>query len=86
MEMGAKGWVAHHIFYLAHDLGLPQEVHVYHSLYPLQHSQMAMPGEASSFFGHPTSVYKAVSGADGRTYVLYRIEGRFGKGGRDGMK
>ncbi|CDH57810.1 poly-specific ribonuclease [Lichtheimia corymbifera JMRC:FSU:9682] len=59
----------------AHDLGLPQEVHVYHSLYPLQHSQMAMPGEVSSFFGHPTSVYKAVSGADGRTYVLYRIEG-----------
>lgn len=59
----------------AHDLGLPQEVHVYHSLYPLQHSQMAM-SEVSSYFGYPTSVYKAVSSADGRTYVLYRIDGR----------
>lgn len=55
---------------------------MYHSLYPLQHSQLAMPGEVSSFFGYPTSVYKAVSSADGRTYVLYRIDGTLVGGGK----
>ncbi|KAI9317774.1 hypothetical protein BX666DRAFT_1940653 [Dichotomocladium elegans] len=57
----------------ARELGLPQEVHVYHSLYPLE--DQTQPPHKSIFFDHPTSVYKAVSSVDGRTYVLYRIEG-----------
>ncbi|KAI7897743.1 uncharacterized protein BX663DRAFT_527391 [Cokeromyces recurvatus] len=55
----------------ARDLGLPTDVHVYHSLYPLETT-----GEkASLFYGHTTSVYKATCSVDGRTYVLIRIEG-----------
>ncbi|KAI9478636.1 MAG: hypothetical protein EXX96DRAFT_571669 [Benjaminiella poitrasii] len=55
----------------ARDLGLPLEVHVYHSLCPLETT-----GEKSSlFYGHASSVYKASCSVDGRTYVLIRIEG-----------
>ncbi|OAD06478.1 hypothetical protein MUCCIDRAFT_152035 [Mucor lusitanicus CBS 277.49] len=55
----------------ARDLGLPMEVHVYHSLYPLDtHGE-----KSSSFYGHPSSVYKATCSVDGRTYALVRIEG-----------
>ncbi|KAI8086057.1 uncharacterized protein BX664DRAFT_334810 [Halteromyces radiatus] len=50
-----------------HD-NLPQEVHVYHSLCPLEDQ----PGQ---FFGHPSWVYKATCSVDGRTYALVRIEG-----------
>lgn len=47
------------------------EVHVYHSLYPLDtHGE-----KSSSFYGHPSSVYKATCSVDGRTYALVRIEG-----------
>ncbi|KAG2202075.1 hypothetical protein INT46_002004 [Mucor plumbeus] len=55
----------------ARDLGLPMEVHVYHSLYPLD----AHGEKSSSFYGHPSSVYKATCSVDGRTYALVRIEG-----------
>ncbi|KAL1927009.1 hypothetical protein VTP01DRAFT_5339 [Rhizomucor pusillus] len=55
----------------ARELGLPEEVHVYHSLYPLD-EPMGQPGQ---FFGHPSWVYKAVSSVDGKTYTLLRIEG-----------
>ncbi|CDH54643.1 poly-specific ribonuclease [Lichtheimia corymbifera JMRC:FSU:9682] len=57
----------------ARELGLPQEVDVYHSLYPLEIRNQ--PGHKSMFFNHPTTAYKAVSTVDGRTYVLYRVEG-----------
>ncbi|KAI9303986.1 hypothetical protein BJ944DRAFT_267525 [Cunninghamella echinulata] len=50
------------------DLNLPQEVHVYHSLCPLEDQ----PGQ---FFGHPSWLYKATCSVDGRTYALVRIEG-----------
>lgn len=48
------------------------EVHVYHSLYPLD-----TPSEkkSSSFYGHPSSVYRATCTMDGRSYALVRIEG-----------
>ncbi|ORZ24040.1 hypothetical protein BCR42DRAFT_402124 [Absidia repens] len=51
-----------------HSANLPQEVHVYHSLCPLEEQ----PG---NFFGHPSRVYKATCSVDGRTYALIRIEG-----------
>jgi PAB-dependent poly(A)-specific ribonuclease subunit 3 len=59
-------------FAIARDLGLPMEVHVYHSLYPLD-----TPSEkkSSSFYGHPSSVYRATCAVDGRSYALVRIEG-----------
>jgi hypothetical protein len=52
-------------------MNLPQELHVYHSLYPLDFQQE----KSSQLFGHPTSVYKAMCTLDGRTYALRRIEG-----------
>ncbi|GAB5590090.1 PAB-dependent poly(A)-specific ribonuclease subunit 3 [Umbelopsis nana] len=55
----------------APDLNLPQELHVYHSLYPLDYQQE----KSTQVFGHPTSVYKAMCTLDGRTYALRRIEG-----------
>lgn len=48
---------------------LPEEVHAYHSLVPLEASS------GQGFFGSfTTSVYKAVNRVDGGTYVLYRVE------------
>ncbi|KAI8145218.1 hypothetical protein BJV82DRAFT_605362 [Fennellomyces sp. T-0311] len=55
----------------ARELGLPQEVHVYHSLYPLEEHN----SQSSQYFGHSSRIYKAVSSVDGRTYTLVRIEG-----------
>lgn len=55
----------------AHELGLPLEVHVYHSLYPLE----PQSSSTSQYYGHPSCVYKATSSVDGRQYVLVRIEG-----------
>ncbi|KAI8621102.1 hypothetical protein BC830DRAFT_1095808 [Chytriomyces sp. MP71] len=52
-------------------MNLPAEVHIYHSLYPLDDK----PDRHSKVFGLPTSVYKAVSSMDGKPYVLRRIEG-----------
>ncbi|KAK9701551.1 PAB-dependent poly(A)-specific ribonuclease subunit 3 [Basidiobolus ranarum] len=54
-----------------HDLTTPSEVHVYHSLYPLDDSSHT---ESKRMFGYPTSVYKATSSIDGQPYVLRRIE------------
>ncbi|ORY52958.1 hypothetical protein BCR33DRAFT_693378 [Rhizoclosmatium globosum] len=50
---------------------LPSEIHIYHSLYPLDDK----PDRHSKVFGFPTSVYKAISSMDGKPYVLRRIEG-----------
>ncbi|KAL0091718.1 hypothetical protein J3Q64DRAFT_1846468 [Phycomyces blakesleeanus] len=52
----------------AREVGLPLEVHVYHSLCLLEDK----PG---SFFGHSSWVYKATSRVDGKSYALLRIEG-----------
>jgi PAB-dependent poly(A)-specific ribonuclease subunit 3 len=59
----------------ARDLGLPLEVHVYHSLYPLDEQQTQESATKQRFYGHPSSVYKATCSVDGRTYALVRIEG-----------
>lgn len=60
------------IYKIARELGLPLEVHVYHSLYPLDSSDTK---STKHYYGHPTSVYKATCSVDGRTYALIRIEG-----------
>lgn len=59
---------------LARESGLPLEVHVYHSLYPLEPPPQQQ-GEGTHFYGHPSIVYKATCSVDGRTYALIRIEG-----------
>ncbi|KAL1919136.1 uncharacterized protein VTP21DRAFT_2518 [Calcarisporiella thermophila] len=53
------------------DFNLPTEIHVYHSLYPLDEQ----PDTAPKLFGYPTSVYKATCKLDNRCYALRRIEG-----------
>ncbi|TPX72081.1 hypothetical protein CcCBS67573_g05911 [Chytriomyces confervae] len=50
---------------------LPSEVHVYHSLSPIDDK----PERHSKVFGFPTCIYKAISALDGKPYVLRRIEG-----------
>ncbi|KAF9168571.1 PAB-dependent poly(A)-specific ribonuclease subunit 3 [Actinomortierella ambigua] len=55
----------------AQDFGLPDELHEYHSLYPLDTSQ----DRSTEVFGYPSAVYKCMCAADGRTYALRRIEG-----------
>ncbi|KAI8914902.1 hypothetical protein DFJ77DRAFT_463882 [Powellomyces hirtus] len=50
---------------------LPQEIHHYHSFYPLDvHRERSV-----KVFGYPTWVYKAFSSVDGKPYVLRRVEG-----------
>ncbi|KAJ3069029.1 PAB-dependent poly(A)-specific ribonuclease subunit 3 [Podochytrium sp. JEL0797] len=61
-----------HLYFAAPEAQtLPSEVHVYHSLFPLDDQN----DKHSKVFGFPTSVYKAVSSIDGKTYILRRIEG-----------
>ncbi|CAG8536238.1 2113_t:CDS:10 [Paraglomus brasilianum] len=55
----------------AQDYNLPEEIHVYHSLYPLE----SLSESLGKVFGYPTSVYKSVCTVDGRVYCLRRIEG-----------
>ncbi|KAI8328065.1 hypothetical protein BD560DRAFT_417449 [Blakeslea trispora] len=62
-------------FALGRDLSLPLEVHVYHSLVPLDAPQIENAASQNYFYGHPSSVYKATCSVDGRTYTLVRIEG-----------
>ncbi|KAI8988053.1 hypothetical protein BDF20DRAFT_853589 [Mycotypha africana] len=52
----------------AKNLKLPEEVHVYHSLCPLEEK----PGK---LLGHASWVYRATSKVDGKLYTLIRIEG-----------
>ncbi|OBZ82346.1 PAB-dependent poly(A)-specific ribonuclease subunit pan3 [Choanephora cucurbitarum] len=52
----------------AKELGLPEQVHVYHSLCPLEDK----PGR---LLGHASWVYKAISRIDGKYYTMIRIEG-----------
>lgn len=51
------------------DQSLPAEVHVYHSLCPLEQEQLG------SYSGFPATVYKATCSLDRRSYALVRIEG-----------
>lgn len=46
-------------------------MHGYHSLYPLE----PLGEKSASFYGHSSTVYKATSSVDGRSYALVRIEG-----------
>ncbi|CAG8482290.1 13344_t:CDS:10 [Funneliformis caledonium] len=55
----------------AKDFNLPEELHVYHSLYPLDQRQE----KSIKIFGYPSWVYKSVCLVDGRVYCLRRIEG-----------
>ncbi|WPH03530.1 PAB-dependent poly(A)-specific ribonuclease subunit pan3 [Acrodontium crateriforme] len=50
---------------------LPHVVEHFHSLVALDTSSQ----KASTAFGYPTSIYKAISSKDGHTYALRRIEG-----------
>ncbi|EIE79602.1 hypothetical protein RO3G_04307 [Rhizopus delemar RA 99-880] len=53
------------------DPTLPAEVHIYHSLYPLEQQQEKM----GHYDEHPATVYKATCKIDRRSYALVRIEG-----------
>lgn len=63
--------------------GLPESLHVYHSLHPLEPGTVGTtgPGGATTVekskrvFGLATEVYKAMSEVDGNAYVLRRVEG-----------
>ncbi|KAF9356856.1 PAB-dependent poly(A)-specific ribonuclease subunit 3 [Mortierella sp. AD094] len=55
----------------AQEYGLPEELHEYHSLYPLDLTQE----KSTEVFGYQSSVYKSMCSVDGRTYALRRIEG-----------
>lgn len=50
---------------------LPAQVDIYHSLFPLDTSQQ----RNVALFGYQSWMYKAVSGKDGHTYALRRLEG-----------
>ncbi|KAJ3320854.1 PAB-dependent poly(A)-specific ribonuclease subunit 3 [Boothiomyces sp. JEL0866] len=52
------------------SLSLPQQVHMYHTLYPI-----GLESERTSkIFGLQTSLYKAIRATDGKHYCLRRIE------------
>ena len=59
---------------LCKEVELPHDVHVYHSLTPLDNLQL--PPHSTSF-GYDTWVYKALSRKDGKLYALRRISGGF---------
>ncbi|GAN02516.1 poly(A)-specific ribonuclease [Mucor ambiguus] len=52
----------------AKETGLPEQVHVYHSLYRMEDK----PGKV---LGHPSWVYKAMCRTNGKYYTMVRIEG-----------
>lgn len=56
---------------IGNDPTLPAEVHIYHSLYPLEQQQEKM----GHYDEHPATVYKATCKIDRRSYALVRIEG-----------
>ncbi|CAG8725960.1 3621_t:CDS:2, partial [Scutellospora calospora] len=57
--------------FLSKDFNLPEELHVYHSLYPLDLRQ----DKSVKIFGYPSFTYKSICNVDGRVYCLRRIEG-----------
>ncbi|KAL7419181.1 PAB-dependent poly(A)-specific ribonuclease subunit 3 [Cryptotrichosporon argae] len=54
--------------------GVPQEVHVYHSLVRLEQPASAAAG-VSKVYHWPAPVYRGTSSVDGNVYCLRRIEG-----------
>lgn len=56
--------------------GLPDELHVYHSLAPLEPPQTGPEGKNKRVFGLGTEVWKATCEMDGNAYVLRRVEGQ----------
>jgi PAB-dependent poly(A)-specific ribonuclease subunit 3 len=61
--------------------GLPDELHVYHSLHPLEAGTVGTTGPGGAameknkrVFGLGTEVYKGVCELDGNAYVLRRVE------------
>ena len=57
----------------AAGLGLPEELHSYNTLVPLETTPLT---EKRKYFGGwSSSVYKATSKTDGKPYILRRIEG-----------
>ena len=57
-------------FVVADAQKIPTDVHMYHTLFPLESST-----GPSKIFGYQTSLYKACSSVDGNIHVLRRIEG-----------
>jgi hypothetical protein len=57
------------------DWGLPEMVHQYHSLFPLEDLSLARE-QPSQAFGMTTMLMKAVSSRDGQAYTLRRIDNR----------
>lgn len=55
---------------IARERGLPEQVHVYHSLYPLEEK----PGK---ILGHLSWVYKAICRTSGKHYTMIRVEGTY---------
>lgn len=55
---------------IARERGLPEQVHVYHSLYPLEEK----PGK---ILGHSSWVYKAICRTSGKHYTMVRVEGTY---------
>jgi len=60
-------------------MGIPQELHVYHSLYPMEEATpgLTVTERSSKILRLPTFVYRATNGQDGMQYILRRIEGVF---------
>lgn len=70
---------------------LPDEVHTYHSLVPLEEVDGAATMDAGGgvggvrrkwFMGCSSVVYRATNRADGTVVALRRIEGVYGLGGK----
>jgi PAB-dependent poly(A)-specific ribonuclease subunit 3 len=59
------------MFLALESLKIPQEVHNYHSLYPLEPPQQ----KPSKTLGFLSSTYRATSSKDGKQYILRRVEG-----------
>lgn len=69
-----------HVGPTANTAGLPDEVHVYHSLVPLEPVEPGANEHRKFFAGWSSTVYKAINRRDGNAYVLRRIEGNHSRG------
>jgi len=54
-------------------MGIPPDVHVYHSLFPLEPPTAE---RLSKVFRIHTSIFKVTSSQDGLVYALRRVHGR----------
>jgi len=58
------------------DVGLPQKMNVYHTLYPLEDLAVAEERPSATYGGIRTFLIKGVSAIDGQAYALRWIDGR----------